>query len=77
MARLYQSKIGDLRLVEPATIFRGQPLPVVALQLSDLALALIPFVEVAQRGHGNPERLRQQCLDYMAENRAAFEQLAH
>jgi len=43
-------------------------LPIDHEALSRLALLL---------GHGNPERLRQQCLDYMAENRAAFEQLAH
>jgi len=26
-------------------------------------------------GHGNPERLRQQCLTWMAETRAIFDQL--
>jgi len=41
-------------------------LPTEPEALSQLALLL---------GHGNPERLRQQCLDYMAENRAAFDQL--
>jgi len=43
-------------------------LPSEAEALSQLALLL---------GHGNPERLRQQCLDFMAQNRTAFEQLTH
>ena len=42
-----------------------EQLPAEAEELSQLALLL---------GHGNPARLREQCLQYMSENRALFNQ---
>jgi glutamate-ammonia-ligase adenylyltransferase len=41
-------------------------LPASSLEIAQLALLL---------GHGNPDRLRQQCLEHMAQNRATFDRL--
>jgi glutamate-ammonia-ligase adenylyltransferase len=52
-----------VRLLDTA---QRHDLPATTAEMQRLALLL---------GHGNPERLRQQCLTYMAETRAIFDQL--
>jgi glutamate-ammonia-ligase adenylyltransferase len=74
LAPVVAEKLGDsyrflrrvesgLRLLETSA---RHDLPETMAELAQLALLL---------GHSNPDRLRQQCLEAMVENRAAFETL--
>jgi glutamate-ammonia-ligase adenylyltransferase len=52
-----------VRLLDTA---QRHDLPSTAAEMQRLALLL---------GHGNPDRLRQQCLNYMVETRAIFDRM--